>query len=92
MSPNSPSTTSMPVALVKGLKAYLRKASETTPPHPSKRMDLAAQASDGAAEGPPDQPDGGAGEAEVFQKVTPADLAAFDRPRDIGSSLSSVLL
>jgi hypothetical protein len=69
MSPNSPSMTSMPVALVKGLKACLRKASETEPPHPSKRMDLAAQASRTAPpNGDADQPDGGAGQAEVFEK------------------------
>jgi hypothetical protein len=45
MSPNSPSMTSMPVALVKGLNACFLNASETEPPQPSKRMDLAAQAS-----------------------------------------------
>jgi hypothetical protein len=76
MSPNSPSMTSMPVALVKGLKACFRNASETEPPHPSKRMDLAAQALLTAfREGRPDQPDGGAGQSEVFEKVTPAELS-----------------
>jgi hypothetical protein len=72
--------TSMPVALVKGLKACSRNASDTDPPHPSKRMDLAAQASRTApAKGDPGQSDGGAGQAEVFDKVAPADLAVAVR-------------
>ena len=35
--PKVPSTTLMPVFSVKGVKAYFWKASETTPPQPSKR-------------------------------------------------------
>jgi hypothetical protein len=80
MSPNSPSMTLMPVALVNGLKAcFLKGLGDRLPPQPSKRMDLAAQASlDGVPKGA-HQSDGRAGKAEVFEKVTAADFAGLIR-------------
>jgi hypothetical protein len=75
--------TSMPVSLVKGLKAYLRNASETIAAPSIEADGLGCPGSDGSAKGDADQADGGAGKSEVFEKVTSAEFAVLIQRRTL---------